>query len=476
MADGRVLLMKRAEGVVNGGTWAFPAGKIEEGETPEQAALREFTEETGRELAQPRIEIASQAGFRLYAVQGEQFEPIICPEHTEYMWADPAALPDNLHPGIAESLANGAAIVQDSARTEDVNDYTTIRRNPISRAGVFQYMGRDIPNAPEKDKIYNVYRPAEELADADALASFEAIPFIDDHVMLGSAEKGWMPPEKKGVQGTIFNPVFENGVLLADIKIFSQVLKDMIQRGKNNLSLGYRCMYQKVSGVFEGKPYDFIQRRLRGNHLALVNEARSDVAVLDEALAFDSFDITIEQGDKMAEENQASVKDEAETEMTLTDAVAAIKKIMPMMEEMQGAIASMNASSSGTAADADDKDDKDDDKKDGKDASAMDSKTETPAALTEKQLMSAISDRDALASDLSHHVGVFDSKNMTAAEVAAYGVKELGIVVEAGQERAAIKGFLAAKAAPSAAGFGLDNKTATKSSNINNYANNNAKK
>ena len=34
------------------GHWDFPKGKIEEGETPEQAALRELKEETGIEDAE----------------------------------------------------------------------------------------------------------------------------------------------------------------------------------------------------------------------------------------------------------------------------------------------------------------------------------------------------------------------------------------------------------------------------------------
>src|ERR1700734_698143 len=41
------LLLKRTGKEHEDGTWAFPGGKIEEGETPEQAARRESTEETG---------------------------------------------------------------------------------------------------------------------------------------------------------------------------------------------------------------------------------------------------------------------------------------------------------------------------------------------------------------------------------------------------------------------------------------------
>src|SRR6185436_2383472 len=51
-ADGRVLIAKRPEGKAMAGLWEFPGGKVEAGERPELALIRELKEELGIDVTE----------------------------------------------------------------------------------------------------------------------------------------------------------------------------------------------------------------------------------------------------------------------------------------------------------------------------------------------------------------------------------------------------------------------------------------
>ena len=64
--DGRILLSKRPEGKKLAGLWEFPGGKVDPGETPERALIRELQEELGIDT---RASCLAPIGFASHAYE-----------------------------------------------------------------------------------------------------------------------------------------------------------------------------------------------------------------------------------------------------------------------------------------------------------------------------------------------------------------------------------------------------------------------
>jgi 8-oxo-dGTP diphosphatase len=101
-ADRRVLIAQRPEGKQLAGLWEFPGGKVEPGETPEAALIRELAEELGVEtqnacLAPISFASHSYENFHLlmplYACRRWQGMPQ-AREHAALKWVRPQNLRD----------------------------------------------------------------------------------------------------------------------------------------------------------------------------------------------------------------------------------------------------------------------------------------------------------------------------------------------------------------------------------------------
>ena len=365
----------------------------------------------------------------------------------------------------------------------DHNDYWYIKDNPLSKVGVFPYLGKTISEDLEPNKVYYVLRPEEELSKEETLETFKLIPIVDDHTMLGN-KQGMQPAEEKGIHGVIGDNVYyKDGVIYGDLKIFSETLKEEIENGKKELSMGYFCDYELKDGEYNGEPYQAIQRNLKINHIALVNEGRmgADVRVYDHKITFD----TIEELNQMEEikeetkvENQDECKDEDVDKRALIDEVGGILKDKldeELWRTVIGKIEKLAYNDSEAANNDEDIEEKTEELKDEtvKDEEVVvppveekieekedDGKTEVQVAVSMDEMIKAIADRDALVEAVKPVIGDnANYKSMTAEAVAKYACDKLDIKVSKGMERAALTGYLKANKKQTVT-YSLDNAIA----------------
>lgn len=233
--DEKILWMRRTKD----NTWGFPGGHVEEGESPIEGAIRESKEEiayvpnTGLNL------IFEDGDVRLFGCNDGYFEPSLNDEHDAFLWATIEDAPEPLFKKIDGEMEDIAEAAQSSAmdrRDYDTNGWFEIQDNPLSTVGVYPYMGRSISAECIQDHLYGVYRPESELSSQECIDSFKLIPWIDDHVMLGSEDAGLTPSEQKGVQGVIGQDVYFDGTTLkGNIKVFSEAMANLIANGKKRI-------------------------------------------------------------------------------------------------------------------------------------------------------------------------------------------------------------------------------------------------
>lgn len=124
------------------------------------------------------------------------------------------------------------------AKHIDINGFWEIKGNPLTKEGVFKYLGKQIDPGGKRwgldqDRIYNVYRPASEISKKETLESFEGLPFINEHDMLG---EGCTPTDFKNIAGSIYNIRMDGGKMIGDFRIYSDEIKKDISEGKKELS------------------------------------------------------------------------------------------------------------------------------------------------------------------------------------------------------------------------------------------------
>jgi len=267
LADGKALLVKRSPDSVHGETWGFPGGKIEPGESALDAVIREIYEELRYPVLNRVDFVADDGEVVTYVIRVAPFTPTLNNEHTAYLWAGLDELPAPMHPGCEERLRK----IMATKRVTDVNGWYEVRDNPISKVGIFPYSGRAVGN-PDESRMFNVYRPEEELNNEETIRSFQLLPFINDHPtdVLGLDDD--LPQvDGKPAEGVIGERVYyADGYLYGNLKIFTSRIAKAIEAGKREVSAGFRCMYEYA---LKTELFDAIFSHVVNIHFGMVERA-----------------------------------------------------------------------------------------------------------------------------------------------------------------------------------------------------------
>lgn len=150
----------------------------------------------------------------------------------------------------------------------------------LTRTGVLEYRKPD-------GTIRRELRLPEEVFNADSLATLQdaTVVNIDNHRTLLSAEN-W----RDATLGHTVNVRQDGKFVGADLLINDAGTVRAIETGElHDISCGYSCKLDMTSGVFEGQPYDAIQRHIRYNHVAVLPKGRGRAGT-DVALRLDAKD------------------------------------------------------------------------------------------------------------------------------------------------------------------------------------------
>ena len=178
-----VLFVRHAER----GTWEFPGGTVEDGETAQEAAEREAAEEIGTgagSYGSVSLMLRNTLGGADYAFflahTKAQFEPKLRDgELSAWQWASPKSPPEPLHPGVRMALERLRMNELDVARAVASGEFSS----PQQYENVWLFAVRITgTGASYREELKeHVWRPPEIYLNADFLARCAGLPVIIQH-------------------------------------------------------------------------------------------------------------------------------------------------------------------------------------------------------------------------------------------------------------------------------------------------------
>lgn len=303
---GRALFLKRGNGGDCPGEWCFPGGRLEEGETTVDAAIRETMEETGNKVvilrdnlipwtrstnhrettgAPPTPPMDAQVDFTTFVQKNvEEFEPDIdaSGEHVAFAWAPLNEPPEPLHPGCRVALARftmnelgiaDAMIAGELVSPQRYGGFSlfniritgtgiSFRARKLGKKATAKDKGAKDENGYliEREEEYPVRDPALYLTD-EFLQRCNGLPVVLEHPA-GQRVDG--DEFNKRTIGTVFKPYIRNDEVWAIAKIYDEDAIELMTEHQLSTSPGVIWNSETAVGeniningknfLFEGKP------------------------------------------------------------------------------------------------------------------------------------------------------------------------------------------------------------------------------
>lgn len=151
--------------------------------------------------------------------------------------------------------------------TEDEDDGFLTVELAATRAGVMPYFDN------QTGEVVMELKPEDEIFSDITMNSIKGVPITDRHPPVMLNTKNW----KDFTKGTThLNPRKDGNLLVIDETLFDDELIAYVKSGKKEqVSIGFRAELEEKSGTYDGKEYDRIQRNIRINHVAHVEQGRA---------------------------------------------------------------------------------------------------------------------------------------------------------------------------------------------------------
>lgn len=187
----------------------------------------------------------------------------------------------------------------------------------VTRCGVFPYLDA-------KGGVRRELRHPDDVLDPVSLATLKYAPVTIEHppVMITPQNVGTFRKGHLTERVEVNRDMIDSDLIIEDQAAIDAIEKD----GIRELSSGYDADVIEEEGVYEGTPYNYRQKNIRYNHVALVRRGRAGPEI---RLRLDSSDAVMQD----SEENTKS-QNQQETSVDADMSIAGTKKVILLGREV----------------------------------------------------------------------------------------------------------------------------------------------